>query len=224
MTNATQQTTEKHTIIQKGDRASIEYTGTFKDGSVFDSSSGRAPLQFEVGAGQVIPGFEKAVEGMKVDEEKTFTIAAEEAYGPIRAELVQEVPTDKLPKDLKPEQGMQLLLQGPQGERMPVTITKVSAESVTIDMNHPLAGKELTFKIKLVGINEEIEYEEGGCGSGGCGDGGCGSGKSESGGCGSGGCGSGSCGSGGCGEGGCGSGKCGSGACADEDEKIDHTQ
>ena len=95
MTNATQQTTEKHTIIQKGDRASIEYTGTFQDGSVFDSSSGRAPLQFEVGAGQVIPGFEKAVERMKVDEEKTFTIAAEEAYGPIRAELVQEVPKDK---------------------------------------------------------------------------------------------------------------------------------
>lgn len=205
MTNTTQ-----HTNIQKGDRASIEYTGTFKDGSVFDSSQGRAPLQFEVGAGQVIPGFEKAVEGMKVDEEKTFTIAAEEAYGPIRAELVQEVPKDKLPKDLKPEQGMQLLLQGPQGERMPVTITKVSADTITIDMNHPLAGKELTFKIKLVGINEEIKYEEsGGCGSGGCGSGGCGSG-----GCGEGGCGSGSCGSGGC----------GSGACADEDEGIDHTQ
>ncbi len=224
MTNTTQ-----HTNIQKGDKASIEYTGTFKDGSVFDSSSGRAPLQFEVGAGEVIPGFEKAVEGMKVEEEKTFTIAAEEAYGPIRAELVQEVPKEKLPKDLKPEQGMQLLLQGPQGERMPVTITKVSAESVTIDMNHPLAGKELTFKIKLVGINEEIQYEEsGGCGSG------CGSSGSESGGCGSGGCGSGGCGDGGCGSGGCGSGKsssggcgsggCGSEKCADEDEGIDHTQ
>lgn len=200
MTKATQ-----NTNVQRGDRASIEYTGTFQDGSVFDSSKGRAPLQFEVGAGQVIPGFEKAVEGMKVDEEKTFTIAAEEAYGPIRAELVQEVPKDKLPKDLKPEQGMQLLLQGPQGERMPVTITKVSADTITIDMNHPLAGKELTFKIKLTGINEEMPAEEGGC---------CGSGK-----CGDGGCGSGSCGSGGCGDGGC-----GSETCADEDEGIDHTQ
>lgn len=202
--------TTQHTNVQKGDRASIEYTGMFKDGSIFDSSKDRAPLQFEVGAGEVIPGFEKAVEGMKVDEEKTFTIAAEEAYGPIRAELVQEVPKEKLPKDLKPEQGMQLLLQGPQGERMPVTITKVSEGSVTIDMNHPLAGKELTFKIKLVGINEEMKYEEGGC----CGSGGCGTEGSSSGGCGSGGCGS-----GGCGDGGCGSGKC-----ADEDEGIDHTQ
>ncbi len=209
MTNTTQQTiTTQHTTVQKRDRASIEYTGTFKDGSVFDSSTGRAPLQFEVGAGQVIPGFEKAVEGMKVDEEKTFTIAAEEAYGPIRAELVQEVPKDKLPKEMTPEQGMQLLLQGPQGERMPVTITTVSADTITIDMNHPLAGKELTFKIKLVGINEEIKYEEGGCGSG------CGSGSCSSGGCGEGGCGSGSCGSGGC----------GSGGCCDEDEGIDHTQ
>jgi len=136
---------------------------------------------------------------MKIDEEKTFTIPVEEAYGPVKAELTQEVPKDKLPKDLKPEQGMQLLLQGPQGERVPVTIVKVSENTITIDMNHPLAGKELTFKIKLVGINEEMPADEGGC----CGSGKCGEGGSDS------------CGSGGCGDGGCGN-------C--EDEGIDHTQ
>ncbi len=214
----------KQEAIKTGDVVALQYTGTLSDGSVFDTSEGRAPLQFEVGAGEVIPGFEKAVVGMKQDDERTFTIKSEEAYGPIRAELTQEVPKDKLPKEMKPELGMQLLLQGPQGERVPVTIAKVNENTVTIDMNHPLAGKDLTFKIKIVGVNDEElmkanESMSGGC----CGGGGCGSGEKASS-SGEGGCGSGGCGSGSCGEGGCGSGSCGSNDCSDEEEGIDHTQ
>jgi len=145
------------TEIKKGDKVKVEYTGKLEDGSVFDSSEGKAPLCFEVGAQQVIPGFDKAVEGMKVDEEKEFTLKVDEAYGPVRDEMVQEIPRDKLPKDPEPKEGMMLMMQAPTGQQIPAKITKVADDKVTIDINHPLAGKDLTFSVKVVGVNEPEE-------------------------------------------------------------------
>ncbi len=151
----------KKDTIHKGDLASIQYTGTLADGTVFDSSEGRAPLQFELGSGQVIPGFEHAVEGMKLGQEKKVTIPSAQAYGEHRTELLKEVPRAALPKDgPEPKVGMQLLIHSPQGQRFPALIAKVNAENVTLDLNHPLAGKDLTFKLKLVGINEPLQDDE----------------------------------------------------------------
>jgi len=145
------------TEVKKGDKVKVEYTGKLEDGSVFDSSEGKAPLQFEVGAQQVIPGFDKAVEGMKKDEEKEFTLKVDEAYGPVKEELKQEIPRDKLPKDPEPKEGMMLMMQAPTGQQIPAKITKVADDKVTIDINHPLAGKDLTFSVKVVGVNEPEE-------------------------------------------------------------------
>ena len=143
--------------IKKGDKVKVEYTGKFSDGKVFDTSEGRAPLCFEVGAGMVVPGFDKAVDGMKLEEEKTFTLKPEEAYGPVRAEMVQEIPRDKLPKEPEPKEDMMLVMKAPDGRQIPARIAKVEADKVSVDLNHPLAGKELTFIVKVVGINEPEE-------------------------------------------------------------------
>ena len=148
------------TEIKKGDKVKVEYTGKLEDGTVFDSSEGKEPLQFEVGAQQVIPGFEKAVEGMKKDEEKEFTLKVDEAYGPVREEMVQEIPRDKLPQDPEPKEGMMLMMQAPTGQQIPAKITKVADDKVTIDINHPLAGKELTFSVKVVGVNDPEEAKD----------------------------------------------------------------
>ena len=149
------------TEVKKGDKVKVEYTGKLEDGSVFDSSEGKAPLTFEVGAQQVIPGFDKAVEGMKKDEEKEFTLKVDEAYGPVKDELKQEIPRDKLPKDPEPKEGMMLMMQAPTGQQIPARITKVAEDKVTIDINHPLAGKDLTFTVKVVGVNDPEEAKEG---------------------------------------------------------------
>ena len=138
------------TEIKKGDKVKVEYTGKLEDGTVFDSSEGKAPLCFEVGAQQVIPGFEKAVEGMKKDEEKEFTLKVDEAYGPVKEEMVQEIPRDKLPAEPEPKEGMMLMMQAPTGQQIPAKVTEVTDTEVTLDLNHPLAGKTLNFKIKLV--------------------------------------------------------------------------
>jgi peptidylprolyl isomerase len=135
-----------------GDTVQVNYTGKLADGTVFDSSIGREPLEFTLGAGQMIPGFEKAVFGMKVGEKKTVTIPVDEAYGPVRDDLVVEVPREKLPSDLTPEVGQQLGVKQPDGTTGIVTITAVSDNTVTINGNHPLAGKDLTFEIELVKI------------------------------------------------------------------------
>ena len=167
--------------VKKGDVVSLDYTGTLQDGTEFDSSKGRSPLQFEVGAGEVIPGFDKAVEGMKMDEEKTFTIPCAEAYGPIQAELMQEVPKDKMPNNMELKVGMQLMMNGQQGERAIITVTKISDNIVTVDLNHPLAGKDLTFKVKVVGINLPRKESDccGKCDDGECSDDGCKEGSCE---------------------------------------------
>ena len=140
------------TQAKSGDTVKIHYAGTLDDGTQFDSSVGRDPMQFTLGSGEVIPGFDKAVEGMAVGETRTVNIPAEEAYGPHREQMVQEVPRTALPDDFDPEEGMALQAKGRDGQVIRVTITAVSDDSVTVDANHPLAGKALNFEIELVDI------------------------------------------------------------------------
>lgn len=138
--------------VKNGDKIKVDYTGTLEDGKVFDTSEGKEPLEFEAGSGKVIKGFDEAVIGMEKGEEKEVKIPKEEAYGDINPELVKKVPRDKLPSDQEPKQGMVLLLKSPDGQQIPARIAEVSDTDVSIDLNHPLAGKNLTFKIKVVDI------------------------------------------------------------------------
>jgi FKBP-type peptidyl-prolyl cis-trans isomerase 2 len=137
---------------KNGDTVRIHYTGKLDDGTVFDTSDGRDPLEFTLGEGQVIPGFEEAVLGMNADDSKTMTIPSENAYGPHREEMVVSVDRDQFPPDITPEIGQQLQMQRPDGQKMVVSVAEVSEATVTLDANHPLAGKDLTFEINLVEI------------------------------------------------------------------------
>jgi len=139
-------------MVEKGQKVKIHYTGTLDDGSQFDSSAGRDPLEFEMGAGMVIPGFEKGVAGMEVGEKKTIHIPAVEAYGERREEMVMQFERSQLPEDLNPEVGMGLQMQGPQGQPVAVTVTAVDDEHITIDANHQLAGQNLNFELELVEV------------------------------------------------------------------------
>ena len=124
------------------------------DGTVFDASSNHdKPLQFEVGGGRVIPGFDKAVTGMKLGEEKKFTIPPAKAYGKPNPKLIKKVSRKEIPQDRKPEVGMRLVMGTPEGRQMQALITEVTPEYIILDLNHPLAGKALTFKIKVIKIN-----------------------------------------------------------------------
>jgi peptidylprolyl isomerase len=137
---------------KSGDTVKIHYTGTLDDGSEFDSSVGREPLEFSLGAGQVIAGFDSAVDGMTVGENKTVTIPAGEAYGERHEQMIQQVPISSLPDDMKPEVGTQLQSQSPDGQIMNFVVSEISDDTVTVDGNHPLAGQALTFAIELVAI------------------------------------------------------------------------
>jgi len=136
-----------------GDAVQVNYTGTLADGTVFDSSAGREPLEFTIGSGQLIPGFDEAVVGMKVGEKKTVTIPADEAYGPHRDEMVIEVDREQFPSNIDPEVGMMLESTQQDGSKVVFTVTNISDNTtITLDANHPLAGKDLTFEIELVKI------------------------------------------------------------------------
>jgi peptidylprolyl isomerase len=144
---------EDKAAVKKGDKVSLHYTGTLEDGRVFDSSKKRnEPLKFTAGSGQVIPGFDQAVVGMKKGEEKKFTLQAADAYGERKPEMTQTVPRKHLPQNHEPKPGMMLVMGTPDGRQVPATITEVTAENVTLDLNHPLAGKALTFDIEIVEI------------------------------------------------------------------------
>jgi FKBP-type peptidyl-prolyl cis-trans isomerase 2 len=136
-----------------GDTVKVHYTGTLEDGEVFDTSKDKEPLEFQLGQGQLIPGFEKAVEGMEVGESTTVEIPSDEAYGELRDDLVINVPKDQLPEDISPQIGMQLQVNQQNGQPIPVRITEIGDEDLTLDANHPLAGKDLKFEIELVDVD-----------------------------------------------------------------------
>ena len=138
--------------VKNGDQVKVHYHGRLNDGTTFDSSEGRSPLVFEVGAGQVIKGFDDGVLGMKPGEKKTIHIPVEDAYGEKSNDMIIEFPRDQFPPDMKPEVGMQLNLRGQDGRNFPVVISDVKDDVVVLDGNHPLAGQDLTFDIEMVEI------------------------------------------------------------------------
>ncbi|MCH2448630.1 MAG: peptidylprolyl isomerase [Gracilimonas sp.] len=138
--------------VKDGDTVKVHYTGKLEDGSVFDSSVERDPLEITLGEGKLIPGFEKAVVGLEVGDKTTASIESTDAYGDRREDLELSIERNQLPEDIEPQVGMQLQLNQPNGQPVPVQITKVEDENIMIDANHPLAGKDLTFDIELVDI------------------------------------------------------------------------
>ena len=137
-------------MITRGNTVEVHYTGRFVDGEVFDSSEGKDPLQFEVGSGQIIPGFENAIMGKQIGEKVTVTVSPEQAYGPIREDLVVEVPADKMPGPV--EVGQLLQADGGEGQVVQVIVREVKEDVIVIDGNHPLAGQDLVFEIEVVSI------------------------------------------------------------------------
>lgn len=137
---------------KEGDTVKVHYTGKLENGTVFDTSTKRDPLEFTIGEGQVISGFEQAVVGMEPGEKKTAKIPPEEAYGPRRDDMTLTVNRDQFPEDINPEPGQQLQVQQPDGRAAIVTVSEVSGSTVTLDANHPLAGQPLMFDIQLVDI------------------------------------------------------------------------
>ena len=138
--------------VKSGDKIKVHYHGKLTSGETFDSSEGREPLEFEVGSGQVIKGFDDGVTGMSVGEKKTVNIPFDEAYGPRNSEMVIEMPKDRFPKDMDIEVGMPLGMSDQQGQQFQVTIVEIKEEVVMLDANHPLAGQDLIFDLELVEI------------------------------------------------------------------------
>jgi len=177
--------------IKKGDVIKVQYEGTFEDGEVFDSTklNGGQPLKFQVGAQQIIPGFDTSVVGKEVGEEYNIKVAPTDAYGPVVPDLIKVVPREQFPTAEEPEVGKHVILRHPQGFQRMATLTKVTDEEITLDLNHPLAGKTLNFKIKVLetglepdpieacgcgcGHDHDKAEPAGGCGSDGCGPGCC---------------------------------------------------
>jgi FKBP-type peptidyl-prolyl cis-trans isomerase 2 len=138
--------------VKSGDTVKVHYHGKLTDGTTFDSSEGRDPLEFEVGSGSVIAGFDSGVTGMSVGDKKTINIPVDEAYGQKQDDLLMEFPLDRFPSDLQPEVGMQLNMSNGSGQNFPVVIREVREDSVLLDANHPLAGEDLVFDLELVEI------------------------------------------------------------------------
>ena len=139
--------------ISDGDTVRIHYTGSLTDGTTFDSSKGRDPLEFVVGSGHIIKGLDAALPGMQAGETKTVHIACADAYGPINPALHQDVPRAAMPDDIALEVGMQLQMQTTEGQPMPVTVTAIDDEQVMLDADHPLAGRDLVFEFEVVSFD-----------------------------------------------------------------------
>jgi FKBP-type peptidyl-prolyl cis-trans isomerase 2 len=140
------------TPVKSGDTVTIHYTGTLLDGTIFDSSEGREPLEFEVGSGMIILGLDRALPDMEIGERKIVKIACADAYGPVNPEMRQSVSREGIPADIPLEVGTQLQMQTPDGQAMPVTIVEVTEAVVTLDANHALAGKDLQFDFEVVTV------------------------------------------------------------------------
>ncbi len=162
----------------------VEYTGTLSNGEVFDTSRGRHPIEIRMGAGQLIKGFEASLMGMALNESKTFTLEPREAYGERDENATHDFPRTEIPPQLQPRVGETVALTTPQGQQIPAQVIHADEEKVTVDLNHPLAGKTLTFEVEVVGISATPTQKPEGCG-GGCNPdaAGCG-GHSDGGGCG----------------------------------------
>ena len=137
---------------KKGDKVKVHYHGKLTNGETFDSSAGREPLEFEIGAGSVIKGFDEGVSGMKVGEKRTINIPVDEAYGQRSEDMLIEFPKDRFPNDMEIKEGMQLMMSNGTGQNIPVIVVEVKDDAVILDANHPLAGEDLIFDIELVEI------------------------------------------------------------------------
>lgn len=138
--------------VKTGDKVKVHYHGKLTSGETFDSSAGREPLEFEVGGGMVIKGFDDGVTGMTIGEKKTINIPFDEAYGPLNPEMLIDMPRERFPAEMELEIGMPLMMSDNQGNQFQVTITEIKELSVMLDANHPLAGKDLIFDLELVEI------------------------------------------------------------------------
>ena len=152
--------------VENGMFVSVTYTGTLENGEVFDTSEGSRPLEFRTGSGHLIKGFEDAVMGMSLNEKKEFTLKPDEAYGMRDENQVHAFPRSELPAGMKPKLGDNVAFSTPEGQRIPAKLIKMDDETLTFDLNHPLAGESLTFAIEVVGISETPTQESHGCGSG----------------------------------------------------------
>jgi FKBP-type peptidyl-prolyl cis-trans isomerase 2 len=145
--------------VKENNTVKVNYTGKLSDGQVFDSSEGKEPIEFTLGQGQLIPGFEKGLIDMELNEKKTITVGKEEAYGDVNKDLIQEVKKTELPQDMTPEVGMGLVSKSPDGQEMNLMVIEVKDESIVIDGNHPLAGKDLVFDLEVLEIKETTVTE-----------------------------------------------------------------
>ncbi len=136
--------------VTDGSKVKVHYTGKLNDGTVFDTSKEREPLEFTVGQGQVIPGFEDAVKGMETGDCKNVTLDCEQAYGQRRQDMILDVPRDKFPAEIPAKEGQQLMLRHPEGQEFPAFIVEIKDDVITLDANHPLAGEDLNFEIELL--------------------------------------------------------------------------
>lgn len=151
--------------VESGMFISVNYTGTLENGEVFDTSEGRAPLEFQTGEGQLIKGFEDAVMGMSLNEKKTFTLPPEAAYGHRDDTRVHDFPRADLPAGVSPKVGDTVTFSTPQGQQIPARLVRMDDENLTFDLNHPLAGESLTFAVEVVGISDTPTQQPHGCGS-----------------------------------------------------------
>jgi len=138
--------------VKSGDKIKVHYHGKLVNGETFDSSAGREPLEFEVGSGMVIKGFDDGVTGMIVGQKKTINIPADEAYGPVNPDMLMDFPKERFPADMQLELGMQLMMSDPSGQQFPVIVDEIKEDVIVLDGNHPLAGEELIFDLELVEI------------------------------------------------------------------------
>lgn len=152
--------------VENGMYVSVTYTGTLENGEVFDSNAGQTPLEFQIGSGQLIKGFEDAVMGMAVNEKKEFTLPPEDAYGEHNENQMHDFPRSQLPEGINPHVGDTLALATAEGRQVPARLVEMDDEKLTFDLNHPLAGKTLTFAIEVVGVSDTPTQNAMGCGSG----------------------------------------------------------
>ncbi len=149
--------------VEEGKFVSVEYKGTLDNGEVFDSTDGKSPVELQVGAGQIIKGFEDALLGMELNEKKQFTLDPEQAYGQRDENNTHTFSREEVPAEMNPEVGQIIGLQTPDGQQIPARVAQFDDEKLVVDLNHPLADKSLTFEVEVVGINDAPTQATGGC-------------------------------------------------------------